>query len=249
MSANGPTPRQTSGRIRDARGRRVTQLDPVALHLLRRHDVVAADALQAIANEKERAHRGPGTRRLGRRSVRRVARGQFLHARIDHRRHPRRAVSENGEFALVLLGSLDRLVRHQTETLRRGRSGDAQAPPLPTLRLRPAFAARRPGQRRHVLPRMRLCVGARCGGPFIDRCIRTPPATGISTTSPAPERPHCLTGAAGRPMPSGPVAQPVPTSDEEGISLCTPGPLSWRASYEKRTVSLWLAARFSLPCG
>jgi hypothetical protein len=37
--------------IRDARGRKVTQLDPVALHLLRRHDVIEAEALRAIANE------------------------------------------------------------------------------------------------------------------------------------------------------------------------------------------------------
>jgi hypothetical protein len=38
-------------RIRDARGRRVTQLDPVAMHLLRRHDVIEADVLRAIASE------------------------------------------------------------------------------------------------------------------------------------------------------------------------------------------------------
>ncbi len=41
-----------AGRIKDARGRRVTQLDPVALHLLRRHDVIEADTLKAIANKK-----------------------------------------------------------------------------------------------------------------------------------------------------------------------------------------------------
>ena len=52
MAANDPTPRQTSGRIKDARGRRVSQLDPVALYLLCRHDVIEADALRAIANEK-----------------------------------------------------------------------------------------------------------------------------------------------------------------------------------------------------
>ncbi|GAF77658.1 unnamed protein product [marine sediment metagenome] len=40
------------GHVKDARGRKVTQLDPVALHLLRRHDVIEADALRAIANEK-----------------------------------------------------------------------------------------------------------------------------------------------------------------------------------------------------
>jgi hypothetical protein len=67
MTANNPEPRQTSGQIKDARGRRVTQLDPVALYLLRRHDVIEADALQAIANEngvritrKERVSLGGG---------------------------------------------------------------------------------------------------------------------------------------------------------------------------------------------
>ena len=40
-----------AGRVKDARGRKVTQLDPVALHLLRRHEVIEADTLRAIANE------------------------------------------------------------------------------------------------------------------------------------------------------------------------------------------------------
>jgi len=44
--------RPWAGRISDARGRKVTQLDPVALHLLRRHEVVPADTLQKIAEEK-----------------------------------------------------------------------------------------------------------------------------------------------------------------------------------------------------
>lgn len=52
MAAIDPTPRHTHGYIRDARGRRATQLDPVALYLLRRHQVIEADALRAIANEK-----------------------------------------------------------------------------------------------------------------------------------------------------------------------------------------------------
>ncbi len=51
MTANGLIPRHPAGRIKDARGRKVTQLDPIALRLLRRHDVIDADALQAITNE------------------------------------------------------------------------------------------------------------------------------------------------------------------------------------------------------
>jgi hypothetical protein len=41
-----------AGHIKDARGRKVTQLDPIALHLLRQRNVIDADALQAIVNEK-----------------------------------------------------------------------------------------------------------------------------------------------------------------------------------------------------
>ena len=40
------------GRITDARGRKVEQLDPVALKLLHRHEIVDADVLQAIVREK-----------------------------------------------------------------------------------------------------------------------------------------------------------------------------------------------------
>ena len=39
------------GRIRDARGREVTQLDPVAMHLLGQHDVIDSDTLRAIVAE------------------------------------------------------------------------------------------------------------------------------------------------------------------------------------------------------
>ncbi len=38
-----------AGFIRDDRGRKVTQLDPVAMHLLHRHGTIAADELRAIA--------------------------------------------------------------------------------------------------------------------------------------------------------------------------------------------------------
>jgi len=37
--------------IKDARGRKVTQLDPVELRLLRRHDIIEAEALRAMAEE------------------------------------------------------------------------------------------------------------------------------------------------------------------------------------------------------
>jgi hypothetical protein len=43
--------RHRSQRIVDARGRRVSQLDPVSMHILRRHDVIDADTLRAIARE------------------------------------------------------------------------------------------------------------------------------------------------------------------------------------------------------
>ena len=40
-----------AGRIRDARGRVVTQLDPVVMYLLRRHDVIPSEELREIARE------------------------------------------------------------------------------------------------------------------------------------------------------------------------------------------------------
>jgi hypothetical protein len=39
-------------RIADARGRKVSQVDPVALYLMRQHDVIKPDVLRAIAHEK-----------------------------------------------------------------------------------------------------------------------------------------------------------------------------------------------------
>ena len=44
------------GRVKDARGRSITLLDPYVLHLMRRHNVIPAEPLRAIAN------RWPGTR-------------------------------------------------------------------------------------------------------------------------------------------------------------------------------------------
>lgn len=47
--------RQQAGRIRDPRGRKVTQLDPVAMHLLRQNDVIPPDSLRDIAEELDPA--------------------------------------------------------------------------------------------------------------------------------------------------------------------------------------------------
>jgi len=52
MTAKDTSPPQQAGRIKDARGRKVTQVDPVALHLLRRHEWIEADLLRAITQEK-----------------------------------------------------------------------------------------------------------------------------------------------------------------------------------------------------
>ena len=52
MPEKGTSQRERAGRIKDARGRKVTQLDPIALYLLRQHDLIDADALRAIANEE-----------------------------------------------------------------------------------------------------------------------------------------------------------------------------------------------------
>jgi hypothetical protein len=39
-------------RIKDARGRSVTQLDPIGMYLLHQHEVIDADVLRTIAHEK-----------------------------------------------------------------------------------------------------------------------------------------------------------------------------------------------------
>jgi hypothetical protein len=52
---------ESKGRIRDVRGRLVTQLDPVTLHVLHRHNIIDADALDAIVEDLE-----PGTARIRR---------------------------------------------------------------------------------------------------------------------------------------------------------------------------------------
>lgn len=55
MSEPGDKKRLT---IKDARGRTVTQLDPVAMHLLRKHDIIEPEVLAVIARE-------PGVRIAG----------------------------------------------------------------------------------------------------------------------------------------------------------------------------------------
>ena len=47
-----PTPPPRGRRVKDARGRKVTQLDPVAMRLLRQHDVIEPDVLRAITRER-----------------------------------------------------------------------------------------------------------------------------------------------------------------------------------------------------
>ena len=41
-----------AGQVADARGRKVTQVDPVTMHLLRCHDVIEADDLRSIVSEE-----------------------------------------------------------------------------------------------------------------------------------------------------------------------------------------------------
>ena len=52
MTDQGQAETRRAGRVADARGRRVTQLDPVTMHLLRKHDEIEVDTLRAIVNEK-----------------------------------------------------------------------------------------------------------------------------------------------------------------------------------------------------
>lgn len=55
---------QSTSRIKDARGRSVTQLDPVRLHVWHRHDVVDAETLHTIVEDLE-----PGTAKMLRRTI------------------------------------------------------------------------------------------------------------------------------------------------------------------------------------
>jgi hypothetical protein len=49
MVAGGQSGSVRGGRVKDARGRRVTQLDPVAMHILHRHEAIPAEDLRTIA--------------------------------------------------------------------------------------------------------------------------------------------------------------------------------------------------------
>jgi hypothetical protein len=51
MVAQDPSSTQQAGWITDARGRRVAQLDPVMMHILRRPGVIPADVLGEIARQ------------------------------------------------------------------------------------------------------------------------------------------------------------------------------------------------------
>jgi len=52
MDENKTTRLFKAGRIKDARSRKVAQLDPVTVHVLRRYEVIEADVLRDIVNEK-----------------------------------------------------------------------------------------------------------------------------------------------------------------------------------------------------
>ena len=51
MSEEQPPTCKQVGRLKDARGRRVTQLDPVAMRVLHQHDVIPAETLRKLATE------------------------------------------------------------------------------------------------------------------------------------------------------------------------------------------------------
>jgi len=51
MAEGNPSSSPHRGRIQDARGRKVTQIDPVTMRLLRQHDVIPAETLRKLAEE------------------------------------------------------------------------------------------------------------------------------------------------------------------------------------------------------
>jgi hypothetical protein len=83
MAAPEPGTLQTGGRIQDAHGAKVTQLDPIALLVLRRHDVIDADTLRAITNAKGvRVTKGERAALIGAVCVALLVVGLFTHASI-----------------------------------------------------------------------------------------------------------------------------------------------------------------------
>jgi len=51
MAKEEPPPRQQTGRIKDARGRSVRELDPVVMHLMHRPGIIPQDTLGDIAKD------------------------------------------------------------------------------------------------------------------------------------------------------------------------------------------------------
>ena len=51
MAERRSPPTQQAGRIKDARDRKMTQLDPVTMRLLHQHDVIPAETLRELADE------------------------------------------------------------------------------------------------------------------------------------------------------------------------------------------------------
>ena len=64
ISERFPTEVRGVNRVKDARGRTVTQLDPVRLQVWHRYNVIEADALERIVEELE-----PGTAKMRRRMI------------------------------------------------------------------------------------------------------------------------------------------------------------------------------------
>ena len=51
MAEKGTSRRRPAGRLEDARGRKVTQLDPVKLHLLNQRSIIPAETLRSMADQ------------------------------------------------------------------------------------------------------------------------------------------------------------------------------------------------------
>ncbi len=51
MARRSPRTTQQAGHFKDARGRKVTLLDPVTMHLLHQHDMIPAETLRELSDE------------------------------------------------------------------------------------------------------------------------------------------------------------------------------------------------------
>ena len=142
------------GFIKDERGRKVSQFDPVALYLLRRHDVINPEILRKIASE-------PGVTIAGKERAALVVAVVCMFAVMSLFTYSliKRDFGDAPwarSASLLYFSGLPWLIWFVLKKIRFGKnsSGDDQIQSLPALRLRFTHAPRRSPRRRDRMPRV-----------------------------------------------------------------------------------------------